>query len=64
MYDIPNGQPGQGGSLPLEVALMKQVNMAPQCPYVLRMLEWFDQPTRYVMVLERQIGRASCRERV
>ncbi|XP_046907285.1 serine/threonine-protein kinase pim-1-like [Hypomesus transpacificus] len=45
--------PGQGGSLPLEVALMKQVNMAPQCPYVLRMLEWFDQPTRYVMVLER-----------
>lgn len=39
--------------MPLEVALMKQVNVAPPSPYILQMLEWFDQPTRYVMVLER-----------
>ncbi|KAK6326362.1 hypothetical protein J4Q44_G00020070 [Coregonus suidteri] len=38
--------PGQG-PLPLEVALMKQVNVAPQCPYIMQLLEWFDQPSRY-----------------
>lgn len=46
-------QPGQEGPLPLEVALMKQVNEAPQCPYIMQLLEWFDQPSRYIMVLER-----------
>ncbi|XP_071375574.1 serine/threonine-protein kinase pim-1-like [Centroberyx affinis] len=45
--------PGQDGPLPLEVALMKQVTEDPGCPHVLRMLDWFDQPARYVMVLER-----------
>ncbi|KAM6968105.1 serine/threonine-protein kinase pim-1-like [Aplochiton taeniatus] len=45
--------PKQGGPLPLEVALMKQVNSTPQSPHILQMLEWFDQPSRYVMVLER-----------
>ncbi|XP_029537547.1 serine/threonine-protein kinase pim-3-like [Oncorhynchus nerka] len=45
--------PGQEGPLPLEVALMKQVNVAPQCPYIMQLLEWFDQPSRYIMVLER-----------
>ncbi|XP_034144626.1 serine/threonine-protein kinase pim-1-like [Esox lucius] len=44
--------PGLGGALPVEVALMKQVNMEPQCPNIMQMLEWFDQPSRYIMVLE------------
>uniref|UniRef100_A0A667XZ38 Serine/threonine-protein kinase n=1 Tax=Myripristis murdjan TaxID=586833 RepID=A0A667XZ38_9TELE len=41
------------GPLPLEVALMKQVTVEPRSPHLLQMLEWFDQPTRYIMVLER-----------
>uniref|UniRef100_A0A672S939 Serine/threonine-protein kinase n=1 Tax=Sinocyclocheilus grahami TaxID=75366 RepID=A0A672S939_SINGR len=41
------------GLLPLEVTLMTRVNSAPACPSVLKLLEWFDHPGRYVMVLER-----------
>ncbi|KAF4103655.1 serine/threonine-protein kinase pim-1-like [Onychostoma macrolepis] len=41
------------GLLPLEVALMTRVNSAPVCPSVLKLLEWFDHPDRYVMILER-----------
>ncbi|XP_030639002.1 serine/threonine-protein kinase pim-1-like [Chanos chanos] len=44
--------PGQG-VMPLEVALMNMVNTAPPCPNVIQLLEWFDQPTRYIMILER-----------
>ncbi|RXN36202.1 serine threonine- kinase pim-3-like protein [Labeo rohita] len=45
-------QEGQG-LLPLEVALMTRVNSAPACPNVLKLLEWFEHPGRYVMILER-----------
>lgn len=45
-------QEGQG-LLPLEVALMTRVNSAPVCPSVLKLLEWFDHPGRYVLILER-----------
>ncbi|KAI2655784.1 Serine/threonine-protein kinase pim-1 [Labeo rohita] len=41
------------GLLPLEVALMTWVNSAPACPNVLKLLEWFEHPGRYVMILER-----------
>ncbi|RXN11492.1 serine threonine- kinase pim-3-like protein [Labeo rohita] len=41
------------GLLPLEVALMTRVNSAPACPNVLKLLEWFEHPGRYVMILER-----------
>uniref|UniRef100_A0A9J8AMQ4 non-specific serine/threonine protein kinase n=1 Tax=Cyprinus carpio carpio TaxID=630221 RepID=A0A9J8AMQ4_CYPCA len=41
------------GLLPLEVALMTRVNSAPVCPSVLKLLEWFDHPGRYVLILER-----------
>ncbi|KAL1258839.1 hypothetical protein QQF64_009416 [Cirrhinus molitorella] len=41
------------GLLPLEVALMTRVNSAPACPNVLKLLEWFEHPSRYVMILER-----------
>ncbi|XP_076827657.1 serine/threonine-protein kinase pim-1-like [Brachyhypopomus gauderio] len=44
--------PGQG-TVPLEVGLMTKANVDPQCPNVLRMLDWYDQPTRYIMILER-----------
>ncbi len=32
---------------------MIRVNSAPVCPSVLKLLEWFDHPGRYVMILER-----------
>ncbi|KAG1936450.1 serine/threonine-protein kinase pim-3-like [Pimephales promelas] len=41
------------GLLPLEVALMIMVNSAPACPNVLQLLDWFDYPGHYVMILER-----------
>uniref|UniRef100_A0A8C2GQ03 non-specific serine/threonine protein kinase n=1 Tax=Cyprinus carpio TaxID=7962 RepID=A0A8C2GQ03_CYPCA len=47
--DMEEGQ----GLLPLEVALMTRVSSAPVCPSVLKLLEWFDHPGRYVLILER-----------
>ncbi|XP_073783950.1 serine/threonine-protein kinase pim-3-like isoform X1 [Danio rerio] len=41
------------GRLPLEVALMTRVNSAPACPNVLQLLDWFDRPRRYILILER-----------
>ncbi|XP_073770651.1 serine/threonine-protein kinase pim-3 isoform X2 [Danio rerio] len=41
------------GRLPLEVALMTRVTSAPACPSVLQLLDWFDPPRRYVLILER-----------
>ncbi|XDV36406.1 hypothetical protein PO909_006189 [Leuciscus waleckii] len=41
------------GLLPLEVALMTRVNSAPACPNVLQLVDWFDHPSHYVMILER-----------
>ncbi|XP_051771062.1 serine/threonine-protein kinase pim-2-like [Ctenopharyngodon idella] len=43
------------GLLPLEVALMTRVNSAPACPNVLQLVEWFDRPTEYIMILERPV---------
>ncbi|XP_043088666.1 serine/threonine-protein kinase pim-3-like [Puntigrus tetrazona] len=43
------------GRLPLEVALMTLVNSAPACPNVLQLVEWFDSPAQYIMILERPV---------
>uniref|UniRef100_A0A672RD96 non-specific serine/threonine protein kinase n=1 Tax=Sinocyclocheilus grahami TaxID=75366 RepID=A0A672RD96_SINGR len=43
------------GRLLLEVALMTLVNSAPACPNVLQLLEWFDRPGRYTLILERPV---------
>ncbi|ROL03929.1 Serine/threonine-protein kinase pim-3 [Anabarilius grahami] len=43
------------GLLLLEVALMTRVNSAPACPNVLQLMEWFDCPTEYIMILERPV---------
>ncbi|XP_073699228.1 serine/threonine-protein kinase pim-3-like [Garra rufa] len=43
------------GRLPLEVALMTLVNSAPACPNVLQLMEWFDSPAQYSMILERPV---------
>ncbi|XP_026128411.1 serine/threonine-protein kinase pim-3-like [Carassius auratus] len=34
---------------------MTLVNSAPACPNVLKLLEWFDRPRRYTMILERPL---------
>ncbi|XP_053490155.1 serine/threonine-protein kinase pim-1-like isoform X3 [Ictalurus furcatus] len=44
-----NGQ----GWLPIEIALMIMVNTEPSCSNILQMLEWYDDPEYYVMILER-----------
>ncbi|XP_056306680.1 serine/threonine-protein kinase pim-3-like [Danio aesculapii] len=41
------------GRLPLEVALMIRVTSAPVCPSVLQLLDWFDRPRCYILILER-----------
>ncbi|KAF7707894.1 hypothetical protein HF521_016951 [Silurus meridionalis] len=44
--------PGHG-FLPTEVALMSIVNKEPYCLNILRILEWYEQPKCYYIVLER-----------
>ncbi|XP_018613652.2 serine/threonine-protein kinase pim-1-like [Scleropages formosus] len=41
------------GPIPVEVALLRRVNSAPSCPYIIRLIEWFDLPTEYALILER-----------
>ncbi|KAJ8338787.1 hypothetical protein SKAU_G00355730 [Synaphobranchus kaupii] len=46
--------PGLTG-LPREVALLKTVNGPPSHPNVLRLYDWFDRPSSYLMVMERPV---------
>ncbi|KAA0708992.1 Serine/threonine-protein kinase pim-1 [Triplophysa tibetana] len=39
-------------SLPLEVDLMMLVSSRPVCPNIVGLVDWFDQPNQYVMILE------------
>lgn len=41
------------GQMPIEVALMSLANKQPPCSNILQLLEWFDEPHRYIMILER-----------
>ncbi|XP_066539636.1 serine/threonine-protein kinase pim-1-like isoform X2 [Hoplias malabaricus] len=41
------------GRVPLEVAVMTLTNEGPECSNVLKLLDWFNQKSRYIMVLER-----------
>ncbi|XP_053085640.1 serine/threonine-protein kinase pim-2-like [Pangasianodon hypophthalmus] len=45
--------PGDTRRLPVEVALMELVCKPPRCPYVIELLEWFETPTSFILVLER-----------
>ncbi|XP_062846326.1 aurora kinase-like [Trichomycterus rosablanca] len=45
--------PGEKNGLPVEVALMLMVSEPPCCEHVLELLEWFDMPECYVLILER-----------
>lgn len=46
-------QPGTSSSLPVEVALMQMVSEPPTCEYVLELIEWFEQPNKFILILER-----------
>ncbi|KAK3521034.1 hypothetical protein QTP86_007663 [Hemibagrus guttatus] len=48
-------QPGDTRSLPLEVALMEMVSKPLRCENTLELIEWFETPDCYVLVLERPI---------
>ncbi|XP_053471319.1 aurora kinase A-like [Ictalurus furcatus] len=45
--------PGDTRRLPLEVALMELVCKPPHCPCVIELLEWFETPAFFLLVLER-----------
>ncbi|KAF7704148.1 hypothetical protein HF521_021220 [Silurus meridionalis] len=47
--------PGETHSLPVEVALLEMVSKAPHCRNVVELLEWFDAPDYFIMILERPI---------
>ncbi|XP_062407371.1 serine/threonine-protein kinase pim-1-like [Sardina pilchardus] len=42
-----------GRRLPLEVALMTMVSQPSSCVNVLKLLDWFEEPLHYILVLER-----------
>ncbi|XP_041962661.1 serine/threonine-protein kinase pim-1-like isoform X2 [Alosa sapidissima] len=44
---------GDDRRLPLEVALMTMVSQPSSCCNVLKLLDWFEEPFRYILVLER-----------
>uniref|UniRef100_W5KKW8 non-specific serine/threonine protein kinase n=1 Tax=Astyanax mexicanus TaxID=7994 RepID=W5KKW8_ASTMX len=39
-------------TVPAEVALMQMANQPPSCPNIIQLIEWFDEPDRYILVLE------------
>ncbi|XP_041945328.1 serine/threonine-protein kinase pim-3-like [Alosa sapidissima] len=45
--------PAEKQALPLEVALMHLVSQPPSSPYVLQLLDWFEEPENFILVLER-----------
>ena len=45
-------QPVDSRAVPTEVALMQMVNQPPICRNIIRLMEWFDEPDQYILVLE------------
>ncbi|XP_072563831.1 serine/threonine-protein kinase pim-1-like [Paramormyrops kingsleyae] len=45
--------PGLDGPIPLEVALMMLVSHESSCANVLKLMDWFNGPNEYIMILER-----------
>ncbi|KAL2084405.1 hypothetical protein ACEWY4_019923 [Coilia grayii] len=46
-------QPGDGSQLPLEVALMTIVSQPEECPNIIKLLDWYDGPKYFILVMER-----------
>ncbi|XP_037397149.1 serine/threonine-protein kinase pim-3-like [Pygocentrus nattereri] len=45
--------PVESKAVPVEVALMQMVNEPPVCNSIIKLIEWFDEPDQYILVLER-----------
>ena len=39
--------------MPVEVALLQTMGQPPACKNVVQLIEWFDEPQRYILILER-----------
>ncbi|KAL6489319.1 hypothetical protein MHYP_G00030600 [Metynnis hypsauchen] len=39
--------------VPVEVALLQIMNRPPICKTIIQLIEWFDEPDRYILILER-----------
>lgn len=46
-------QPGETQRLPMEVALMEMVSKPFHCDNVLELIEWFEMPDCFILILER-----------
>ncbi|XP_068074394.1 uncharacterized protein [Danio rerio] len=44
--------PGVSKPLPIEVALNLQLNQAPLSPYIVHMIDWFDEEHQYILIME------------
>ncbi|KAL6473142.1 hypothetical protein MHYP_G00193300 [Metynnis hypsauchen] len=44
--------PVESKAVPAEVALMQMVNQPPVWKNIIQLIEWFDEPDRYILVLE------------
>ncbi|KAL6483748.1 hypothetical protein MHYP_G00086200 [Metynnis hypsauchen] len=44
--------PVESKAVPVEVALMQMVSEPPVCSSIIKLIEWFDEPDRYILVLE------------
>ncbi|KAL7833495.1 hypothetical protein AOLI_G00284550 [Acnodon oligacanthus] len=45
--------PVESKAVPAEVALMQIMSQPPVCKNVVQLIEWFDEPQRYILILER-----------
>ncbi|KAL7833800.1 hypothetical protein AOLI_G00287600 [Acnodon oligacanthus] len=45
--------PDEIKAVPVEVALLQIMSQPPICKTVIQLIEWFDEPGRYILVLER-----------
>ena len=46
-------QPDEPKVVPVEVALLQIMSRPPICNTVIQLIEWFDEPDRYILILER-----------
>ncbi|KAL7833491.1 hypothetical protein AOLI_G00284510 [Acnodon oligacanthus] len=46
-------QPVESKAVPAEVVLMQIMSQPPVCKNVVQLIEWFDDPQRYILILER-----------
>ncbi|KAL6485281.1 hypothetical protein MHYP_G00073260 [Metynnis hypsauchen] len=46
-------QPDESNAVLVEVALMQMMSQLTICKNIIQLIEWFDEPDRYILVLER-----------